>query len=85
MKRFNVRSTSDVRNLSEALFLNIDEEPVEMNCLGAASVNQAIKAYIAAKSLASSYNWKLSIDPCFGIGTGKEGDITVIKFIVSKV
>lgn len=85
MQKFKVKSDTDSKRLAEAIWFNVKQEDyVELSCLGAGSVNQAVKAFITAKSVAAPYNVKLSIDPFFSFSEESERELTLIKFIITK-
>ena len=60
---------------------------LELSCLGAGSVNQALKGFINAKSFAAQIGMTLYIDPIYRnvvIGEEKEEKTLIIMVITKK-
>ena len=85
MQKFKVKTDTDSKKLAEAIWFNLrDEDFIELSCLGAGAVNQAVKSFITAKSVAAPYNVKLNMDPFFSFSEESEKELTLIKFIITK-
>lgn len=83
---FRVKTSTDIKKLGGAIFTNIKNcDELELSCLGAGSLNQAIKAVIIAKSLAIPVGINLLIDPSFDLTEVENQEKTLIKLIVKKV
>lgn len=83
---FRVKSTTDIKKLGGAIFTNIKNcEEIELSCLGAGSLNQAIKSVIIAKSFAAPVGINLVLDPSFDLTEVEEKEKTLIKLIVKKI
>lgn len=76
-----VKSSTDVGKLASAIFhaMEADRDPV-LECVGAASVNAAVKAVVIASM---RNDWDLAIRPVFDSGTGYTED--TIKRILFEV
>lgn len=82
---FRVKSSTDVNKLAGAIFTNVkNTDSLIISCLGAGSLNQAIKAFIAAKGIASPMGIKLQMDPYFDTTSVDNNEKTVIGIKVSK-
>jgi len=85
MQKFKVSTSTDSKKLAEAIWFNLkDENYIELSCLGAGAVNQAVKSFITAKSVAAPYNVKLTMDPFFAFSEESKEELTLIKFIITK-
>jgi stage V sporulation protein SpoVS len=83
---FRVKSSTDIKKLGGAIFTNIKNcDEIELSCLGAGSLNQAIKSVIIAKSFAAPVGINLVVDPSFAITEVEEQEKTLIKLIVKKI
>ena len=86
MVTFKVKTTTDTNKLASAIFCNMKQyDKIQLSCLGAGAVNQAIKGFITAKGLALPIGLVLTIDPHFSPTSNSNGEtLTLIDFIVSK-
>ena len=85
MMVFRVKSSTNVNKLAGALFTNIkNTDSLVMSCLGAGSLNQAIKAFITAKGIASPMGIDLKMDPYFATTSVDDNEKTVIEIKVYK-
>ncbi len=83
---FRVKSNTDIKKLGGAIFTNIKNcNEIELSCLGAGSLNQAIKAVIIAKSFAAPVGINLVLDPSFDLTEVENQEKTLIKLIIKKV
>ena len=83
---FRVKSSTDIKKLGGAIFTNIKNcDEIELSCLGAGSLNQAIKSVIIAKSFAAPVGINLIIDPSFDITEVESQEKTLIKLIIKKI
>jgi len=86
MMVFRVKSSTDIKKLGGAIFTNIKNcTELELSCLGAGSLNQAIKSVIIAKSFAAPVGINLIIDPSFDLTEVENQEKTLIKLIVRKI
>lgn len=86
MVTFRVKSSTDIKKLGGAIFANIKNcDEIELSCLGAGSLNQAVKSVIVAKSYAAPVGINLLIDPSFNLTEVESQEKTLIKLIVKKV
>ena len=84
---FRVKNNTDVAKLASAIFSNMKNmKGIELSCLGAGSVNQAVKAFIDAKALATKNGIKLTIDPIYRDAVIDQDQIekTLIIFTIGK-
>lgn len=82
---FRVKSSTNVNKLAGALFTNIkNTDSLTMSCLGAGALNQAIKAFITAKGIASPMGIQLEMDPYFDTTSVDDSEKTVIEIKVYK-
>ena len=85
MITFRVKSKTDVNKLGGAIFTNIKNcDKIELTCLGAGSLNQAVKAVITAKGMSAPLGISLYIEPSFDITEVDNEEKTLIKLIVRK-
>jgi stage V sporulation protein SpoVS len=86
MVTFRVKSSTDVKSLGGAIFTNIKNcNEIELSCLGAGSLNQAVKSIIIAKSFAAPVGINLLVDPSFDITEVENQEKTLIKLVVKKI
>ena len=86
MVTFRVESCTDIKKLGGAIFTNIKNcNEIELSCLGAGSLNQAVKAVIIAKSFAAPVGINLIIDPSFDLTEVENQEKTLIKLIIRKI
>ena len=86
MITFRVKSSTDIKKLGGAIFTNIKNcNEIELSCLGAGSLNQAVKAVIIAKSFAAPVGINLIIDPSFDLTEVENQEKTLIKLIIRKI
>lgn len=87
MTEFRVKKETDTIKLAAAIFSNMKNmKKLELSCLGAASVNQALKGFINAKSLAAQTGMILHIDPIYrNVVIDKEKEEkTLIIMVITK-
>lgn len=60
-----------------------DDNQVDLRCIGAGAVNQAVKAIAIARGYAAPRGYDLWCIPSFHTVEGKEGDISAIVFTVT--
>ena len=83
---FRVKSNTDIKKLGGAIFTNIKNcNELELSCLGAGSLNQAIKSVIIAKSYSAPVGINLIIDPSFDLAEIESQEKTLIKLIIRKI
>ena len=83
---FRVKSSTDIKKLGGAIFTNIKNcDEIELSCLGAGSLNQAVKSVIIAKSFAAPVGIKLVLDPSFDVTELDNKEKTLIKLIIRKI
>ena len=83
---FRVKTNTDIKKLGGAIFTNIKNcNELELSCLGAGSLNQAVKAVIIAKSLSAPVGINLVLDPSFDLTEVENQEKTLIKLIVRKI
>lgn len=87
MTEFRVKKDTDTTKLAAAIFSNMrNMKQLELSCLGVGAVNQAVKGFINAKSLAVQTGLQLRLDPIYRnavIDDDKE-EKTLIVFVISK-
>jgi stage V sporulation protein S len=70
------KAESNVKDLSSAIVAVVSEfstSRIEIQAMGAGSVNQAIKAFIVAKTKVCAHGKRLTLDPYFlDFGEGEE-------------
>lgn len=83
------KANTNVKKLASSITLALENDnKVEIRCIGASSVNQAIKATIIARSMTIVKGYDLHIVPCFEdvAVEGKEEDHrTLVNIVVKKV
>lgn len=87
MTEFRVKKDTETTKLASAIFSNMKNmKQLELSCLGAGPVNQAIKAYITAKSLAVQTGMTLRIDPVYrnALIDSDSVEKTLIVFVITK-
>lgn len=87
MTEFRVRKDTDTARLASAIFSTIQNvKSLELSCLGVGPVNQAIKSYINAKSLAVQVGLKLTLEPMYRnvVVDSDNTEKTLIVFRVGK-
>lgn len=83
---FRVKSSTDIKKLGGAIFTNIKNcDELELSCLGAGSLNQAIKSVIIARGMATPIGIDLIIEPSFDMTEVEDQEKTLIKLTVKKV
>lgn len=83
---FRVGNKTNVNKLASAIFANMKNiERLKLKCVGAGSLNQAIKAIIAARGILGSSDFDLVIRPSFQEITIKSEEKTAIDLIIVKV
>ena len=86
MVTFRVKSSTDIKKRGGAIFTNIKNcNEIELSCLGAGSLNQAVKAVIIAKSFAAPVGINLITDPSFDLTEVENQEKTLIKLIIRKI
>lgn len=83
---FRVKSDTDIKKLGGAIFTNIKNcDELELSCLGAGSLNQAIKSVIIARGMAAPIGINIIIEPSFDITEVDNREKTLIKLLVKKI
>ena len=83
---FRVKSSTDIKKLGGAIFTNIKNcDELELSCLGAGSLNQAVKSVIIARGMATPIGIDLIIEPSFDMTEVEDQEKTLIKLTVKKV
>lgn len=83
---FRVKTSTDIKKLSGAIFTNLkNSNELELSCLGAGSLNQAIKSVIIARGMATPIGMDFIIEPSFDMTEVDEQEKTIIKLLVKKV
>ena len=86
MVTFRVKSSTDIKKLGGAIFTNIKNcNEIELSCLGAGSLNQAVKAVIIARGMATPVGIDMIIEPSFELTEVEDQEKTLIKLLVRKV
>lgn len=83
---FRVKKDTDVKNLSSAIFANIkNTDKIELKCIGVPAVNQAVKAVITARGLATPAGFDIIIRPYFDILSIGGEEKTAVGMILEKI
>ena len=83
---FRVKSSTDIKKLGGAIFTNIKNcNEIELSCLGAGSLNQAIKSVIIAIGMATPVGIDMVIEPSFDLTEVENQEKTLIKLLVKKI
>lgn len=83
---FRVGKNTNINSLSSAIYTNMKNiEKLELKCIGAAALNQAIKAVATARGISSSCGFDLVIRPNFEEVTIQGEEKTSINLVVIKV
>jgi stage V sporulation protein S len=83
MRILKVASTTDVTKLAGAITnFGRDEGRVSVRALGAASVNQAVKAIATARGFLATNGIEMTCVPLFINDVLEDGERTLIEFIV---
>ena len=83
---FRVKSNTDIKKLGGAIFTNIKNcSEIELSCLGAGSLNQAIKSVIIARGMATPVGIDMVIEPSFDLTEVENQEKTLIKLLVKKI
>jgi stage V sporulation protein SpoVS len=83
---FRVKKDTDVKNLSAAIFANIKNvDKIELKCIGVPAVNQAVKAVITARGLATPAGFDIVIKPYFDILSIQGEEKTAVGMILEKI
>ena len=83
---FRVGNKTNVNKLASAIFTNMKNiEKLELKCVGAGSLNQAIKAVTAARGISGSCGFDLVIRPSFQEITIKDEEKTAINLVIIKI
>lgn len=86
MITFRVKSNTDIKKLGGAIFTNIkNADEISLSCLGAGSLNQAVKAVIIARGMATPVGIDMIIEPSFELTEVEDQEKTLIKLLVRKV
>lgn len=87
MTEFRVKKDTDTTKLAAAIFSNMKNmKQLELTCLGVGPVNQCIKGFINAKSLAIQTGMRLRIDPIYrnAVIDNEKEEKTLIVFVITK-
>lgn len=83
---FRVKKDTDVKNLSAAIFANIKNvDKIELKCIGVPAINQAVKAVISARGLATPAGFDIVIKPYFDIISIQGEEKTAVGMILEKI
>lgn len=83
---FRVKSSTDIKKLGGAIFTNIKNcDEIELSCLGAGSLNQAIKSVIIARGMATPVGIDMVVLPSFDLTEVESQEKTLIKLLVKKI
>jgi stage V sporulation protein S len=83
---FRVKSSTDIKKLGGAIFTNIKNcDELELSCLGAGSLNQAVKAVIIARGMATPIGVDMVIEPSFDMTEVEDKEKTLIKLLIKKI
>lgn len=83
---FRVKSNTDIKKLGGAIFTNIKNcNEIELSCLGAGALNQAIKSVIIARGMAAPIGIDMVIEPSFDLTEVENQEKTLIKLLVKKI
>lgn len=86
MITFRVKSSTDIKKLGGAIFTNIKNcDELSLSCLGAGSLNQAVKAVIIARGMATPVGLNVILEPSFELTEVENQEKTLIKLLVKKV
>lgn len=78
-----VRSSSAVANIAAAIANNVYvENEVTLRAIGAAAVNQTMKAIAAAQAYVGPRGWTLSCRPAFTTVKMPDKDVSAMIFLV---
>lgn len=81
---FKVKNNTNPNKLAGAIAITLRENKLaELQCIGAASVNQATKAMIIANGFLTSSGMEMQIKPSFITLEMEEKEITCIKFSIN--
>lgn len=83
---FRVSKNTEVNNLASAIFTNMKNlEQLELKCIGAASMNQAMKAIATARGMSASIGFDLMCRPYFDEVVIQGEEKTAINIIIEKI
>ena len=83
---FRVGNKTNVNKLASAIYTNMKNiEKLELKCVGAGSLNQAVKSIITARGILGSCGFDLVVRPSFQEITIKNEEKTAINLIIVKV
>ena len=83
---FRVSKNTEVNNLASAIFTNMKNlEQLELKCIGAASMNQAMKAIATARGMSAAVGFDLICRPYFDEVVIQGEEKTAINIIIEKV
>lgn len=81
---FKVKNNTNPNKLAGAIAITLREKKsAELQCIGAASVNQATKAMIIANGFLTATGMEMQIKPSFTTLEMEEKEITCIKFSIN--
>ena len=79
MITFRVKSSTDIKKLGGAIFTNIKNcDELSLSCLGAGSLNQAVKAVIIARGMATPVGLNVILEPSFELTEVENQEKTLI-------
>lgn len=87
MTELRVRKDTDTVKLASAIFSNMKNmKKLELTCLGVGPVNQALKGFINAKSLAAQVGMVLHIDPIYrnAVIDNEKEEKTLMVMVITK-
>ncbi len=83
---FRVSKLTDINHLASAIFTNMKNvSKLELKCIGAGSLNQAIKSVATARGISNSCGFDLIIRPSFEEVTINGEEKTSMCLVVIKV
>lgn len=83
---FRVSKNTDINSLSSAIFTNMKNiEKLELKCIGAGALNQAIKSIATARGMSNSCGFDLVVRPNFEEVTIQGEEKTALSLVVIKV
>lgn len=83
---FRVGKDTDIKKLASAIYANIKNvDKLELKCIGVPAVNQAIKAVISARGLATPSGFDIIIRPYFDILSIQGEEKTAVGMILEKL
>ena len=83
---FRVGKDTDIKKLAAAIYANIKNvDKLELKCIGVPAVNQAIKAIISARGLATPSGFDIIVKPYFDMLSIQGEEKTAVGLILEKI